>query len=354
VSGAARADRLVALLDERDLDCVLVTNLVNVRYLTGFTGSNGACVVSRDERVFLTDFRYVEQARQQVRDFDRVKGERDLLEDMAARLRGRAGFDDAHLSVRMHRRLEERVAEGVELVAAGGLVERLRAVKDEGELRAMRAAAEVADAAYAELRERGLTGRTELEVARSLVRFMEERGADEVSFPPIVAAGAHGALPHAQPRDLEIPRGTLVVVDMGARTDGYCSDCTRTLATGPLDDRPMEAYEVVKTAQVEAVDAVRAGAVRREVDARARERVEAGIGVGFEHGLGHGVGLEVHEEPRLARTAEGSLETGNAVTVEPGVYLPGEFGIRIEDLVAVSDDGCEVLTGFPKELLTVD
>jgi Xaa-Pro aminopeptidase len=350
---SARADRLVTLLEERELDCLLVTNLVNVRYLTGFTGTNGACVVSRDERVFLTDFRYVEQANEQVREFERVEGGRDLLGDMAGRLRGRAGFDDTHVSVRTHGRLGEKVGEDVELVPAGGLVERLRAVKDEEELRAMRAAVEIADAAYEDLRSRGLAGRTEREVARSLVRFMEDRGAEGPSFPPIVASGGRGALPHASPRDVEIPRGTLVVVDLGAQVDGYCSDCTRTLATGPLDGRPAEAYEAVRQAQAAAVEAVRPGAESRALDAGAREAVKEALGVSFEHGLGHGVGLEVHEAPRLAQTAEGTLEPGNVVTVEPGVYLPGEFGIRIEDLVVVTEDGREVLTGFPRELLTV-
>jgi Xaa-Pro aminopeptidase len=351
---AARADRLVALLEERELDCLLVTNLVNVRYLTGFTGTNGACIVSPGERLFLTDFRYVEQAKEQVPDFERVEGGRDLLGDLAARLHGRAGFDDAQVSVRMHRRLGEKVGEGVELVPAAGLVERLRAVKDDSELRAMRSAVEIADAAYQDLRERGLAGRTEREVALSLVRFMEDRGADGPSFPPIVAAGPHGALPHASPRDVEIPRGTLVVVDLGAQVGGYCSDCTRTLATGSLDGRAAEVYEVVRQAQAAAVEAVRPGADPRALDASAREAVEAGVGVSFEHGLGHGVGLEVHEGPRLAQTAEGTLEPGNVVTVEPGVYLPGELGIRIEDLVVVTGDGREVMTGFPRELLTVD
>jgi Xaa-Pro aminopeptidase len=242
----------------------------------------------------------------------------------------------------------------VELVPAGGLVEDLRAVKDQGELAAIRAATELADGAYEELRGAGLAGRTEREVALSIVRLLEDCGAEEVSFPPIVAAGAHGALPHASPRDVEIPGGVLVVVDLGARLDGYCSDCTRTLATGPLNDRPLEAYEAVLAAQEGALAHVRAGVGCRDVDAGAREAVKARLGLGFDHGLGHGVGLEVHEGPRLAPSAEGSLEAGNVVTVEPGVYVPREFGIRIEDLVVVTEAGCEVLTGFPKELVTVD
>jgi Xaa-Pro aminopeptidase len=353
-TATARADRLADLVGERELDCLLVTNLVNVRYLTGFTGTNGACVVAPEERLFLTDFRYVERAEEEVHGFEQVKAGRDLLGDLAARLRGRAGFDDAHLTVSAHRKLAEKVGEEVELVTAGGLVERLRAVKDEDELRAMGEAAKLADAVYELIPERGLAGRTELEVARELETELRLRGADDPAFPVIVAAEANGARPHATPRDVEIPPGTLVVVDMGARLDGYCSDCTRTFATGELDEGAADVYELVRGAQEAALGAVRAGAGMREVDAAARDLIEAaGHGERFGHGLGHGVGLEVHEEPRLAKTAEGELRAGNAVTVEPGVYLPGEIGVRIEDLVAVTEDGCEVLTSFPKTLVTV-
>jgi Xaa-Pro aminopeptidase len=351
----ARTDELVGLLAERELDCLLVTNLVNVRYLTGFTGTNGACIVSSDERLFLTDFRYVEQARSQVQGYERVEAGRDMVADLAGRLRGRAGFDDAHMTVELHRKLGEKVAEGVELVSAGGLVERLREVKDELELDAIRAAAEIANEVYEELRERGLAGRTERDVALTLTRSLEDRGAEGASFPAIVAAGPHGALAHAVPRDLEIPGGTLVVIDMGAQVDGYCSDCTRTLATGPLEDGALEVYELVRRAQDEALRAVRAGASCKAVDAVARDIIEAaGHGERFGHGLGHGVGLEVHEAPRLAKTAEGELRAGNVVTVEPGVYVPGELGVRIEDLVVVTDGEPEVLTAFPKELVTIE
>jgi Xaa-Pro aminopeptidase len=353
-TATSRADRLAGLLAEKELDSLLVTNLVNVRYLTGFTGTNGACVVTPDERLFLTDFRYVERAEHEVHGFERLTAGRDMLGDLAARLRGRAGFDDAHVSVRAFRKLEGKVAEGVELVAAGGLVEGLRAVKDEQELRAMREAARLADGVYEALRDRGMAGRTEAEVAQWLESELRER-AEGPSFPVIVAAAENGALPHATPRDVEIPAGTLVVVDMGALFDGYCSDCTRTFATGPLDDRATEVYELVLSAQEAAVEAVRAGAGCVAVDAVARDLIDAaGHGEHFGHGLGHGVGLEVHEEPRLTKSAEGSLEAGNLVTVEPGVYLPGELGVRIEDLVAVTEDGCEILTSFPKALTAVD
>jgi Xaa-Pro aminopeptidase len=354
-TATTRADRLADLLGERELDCLLVTELVNVRYLTGFTGTNGACVVSPEERLFLTDFRYVERAEQEVRGFERVTAGRDLLADLAKRLHGKAGFDDAHLSVKAHRSLSEKVAGDVELLPAGGLVERLRAVKDENELRAMGEAATLADSVYERLVEWGLRGRTELEVARELEADLRARGAEDPAFPVIVAAAANGALPHAAPRDVEIPGGTLVVVDMGARVDGYCSDCTRTFATGELAGNAAEVYELVLSAQEAALGAVRAGAACKDVDAVARDAIEeAGHGARFGHGLGHGVGLEVHEAPRLAKTAEGELEAGNTVTIEPGVYLSGEFGVRIEDLVAVTPGGCEVLTGFSKSLLTVD
>jgi Xaa-Pro aminopeptidase len=351
----ARTDRLVGLLDERELECLLVTNLVNVRYLTGFTGTNGACIVSRDERLFLTDFRYVEQASSQVQGYERVEAGRDLVGDLAGRLRGRAGFEDAHLTVELHRRIGEKLAEGVELVPAGRIVEGLREVKDAIEIDAIRAAASIANEVYEELRERGLAGRTEREVALTLTRSLEDRGAEGPSFPAIVAAGAHGALAHAVPRDLEIPPGTLVVIDVGAKVDGYCSDCTRTLATGPLEDEAVEIYELVRQGQEESLGAARSGASRKAVDAVARDIIEAaGYADRFGHGLGHGVGLEVHEAPRLAKTAEGELSAGNVVTVEPGVYVPGALGVRIEDLVVVTDGEPEVLTDFPKELVTIE
>jgi Xaa-Pro aminopeptidase len=351
---AARADRLVEKLAERELDALLVTNLVNVRYLTGFTGTNGVCVVGPQERAFLTDFRYVERAKIEVPDFERLRGKQELLADAAERLSGRVGFEDQHMSVRQHTRLGELVGDGVELVPAGGVVEELRAVKEEGELRAIREAADLADDMYEYLCSRGLVGRTEREVALDLEREMRERGAEDPSFPSIVASGPHGALPHADPRPERIAANTLVIVDMGCRVNGYCSDCTRTFATGEIEDEAGAVYELVLAAQQESLAAVRAGAECRAVDEVARSRIsEAGQGDNFGHGLGHGVGLEIHEAPRLAQTADGTLAAGNVVTVEPGVYLPGAFGVRIEDLVIVSDGGSEVLSHFPKSLITL-
>ena len=350
-----RVDLLEEAIRAKELDCFLVTEMVNVRYLTGFTGTNGACIVGADERLFMTDFRYVEQAAEQVNGFEQSVLGRDMTADMVKRLQGRAGFEDAHLSVRQRSKLAEKAPDGVELVAAGDLVEDLRQVKDPGELERIRAATELATESLRRVLEQGLAGRTERAVALELERQMRESGAQDPSFPSIVAAGAHGALPHAEPRDVEIGAGELVVIDWGARLDGYCSDCTRTVASGEVDGEAREVYELVRRAQAAALARVRAGAQCRAVDAEARDMIqEAGHGERFGHGLGHGVGMEVHEEPRLSQRAEEDdlLAAGNVVSVEPGVYLPGRLGVRIEDLVAVTDDGADVFTSFPKELTT--
>jgi Xaa-Pro aminopeptidase len=354
---SARVDALLAAIAERELDALLVSDLVNVRWLTGFTGSNAASVVGPAQRRFLTDFRYLTQASEQVDEEWEREISSDLLKRVAEGLPDgplRLGFDDAHLSVKQHAQLAEQVGEGVELVAAGGVVEALRAVKDPSEIDAIRAAARLADAAFEEVVGAGIVGRTEREVALDLEIAMRRRGAEAPSFAPIVAAGAHGALPHAVPRDVPIPAGTLVVIDWGAQLGGYASDCTRTVATGQLDSRDHAVYDLVLRAQEAALEAVRPGPTGREVDAIARAIIdEAGHAEHFGHGLGHGVGLEVHEGPRLSKVGTDPLGAGNVVTVEPGVYVPGAVGVRIEDLVAITEDGHEVLSGLPKTLRTV-
>jgi Xaa-Pro aminopeptidase len=349
-----RAERLAELVAGREFDQLFVSDLINVRYLTGFSGTNGACLVSPDELIFFTDFRYTERAAQEVGpEWERPEAERELVPQIVGRMNGRVGFEDAKLSVRQLARLEAAAGEGVELVPAGDLVEQLRAVKEPEELERIAAAAKLTDDVYRWALERGLAGRTERDVAQACEARLRELGA-EPSFPPIVAAGENGALPHAEPGEREIGKGELVVFDMGALLDGYCSDCTRTLATGDPGDEAREVYELVQRAQETALEAVRAGAAGKEVDAVAREIIsEAGHGDAFGHGLGHGVGLEVHEGPRLATTSEDELAKGNVVTVEPGVYLTGRFGVRIEDLVVVTDDGHRNLSGLPKGLQEV-
>jgi Xaa-Pro aminopeptidase len=352
----SRADRVAGRLEE--LDALLVTEPANLRYVTGFTGSSGFAVVGPDVRRFVTDFRYVEQAAAEVpSDFDREQGPQELLAALREGWDGdvRLGFDDAHVSVRMHRRLRELVPASVELVPAAGIVEGVRAVKEPGEVLRIAAAAALVDEIYAWLLEFGLVGRTERDVAVALEHEMRLRGASGPSFDSIVASAEHGALPHARPRDVPIARDTLVTLDIGAVLDGYCSDCTRTWATGVVPEALAEIYALVLRAQVTALDAVRPGPEGREIDAIARDIISAaGHGEHFGHGLGHGVGLVTHEAPRLARTADARLVSGHVVTVEPGIYLPGVGGVRIEDLVVVTEDGRDVLSKTTKELLTVE
>jgi Xaa-Pro aminopeptidase len=349
-----RGDRLEKLLAERELDRMLVTDLTNVRYLTGFTGTNGACICGPGVRFFLTDFRYTERAAAEVEGWEPITVAGDWLAAIAERLQGRFGFEDDQMAVRSLQKLKEKLADGVEPVPAGGTVEQLRRVKDEQELAAIAAASELADEVWRWSLERGLAGRRERDVARAAEARIRELGADP-SFPAIVASGPNGALPHAEPGEREIGRGELVVFDMGAKLDGYCSDGTRTYATGDPGEEAREAYEVVLAAQLAALEAIATGSSGEAVDTVARKLIdEAGYGEHFGHALGHGVGLEVHEGPRLSQRSDDLLEPGEVVTVEPGVYLPGRFGVRIEDLVVVAEEGCRNLSGLPKELQVVE
>jgi Xaa-Pro aminopeptidase len=357
----ARAGRLAGVLEERGLDALLVTDLTNLRWLTGFTCSNGAAVLGVDgTRRFVTDFRYLTQSAEELDESWTREISTDLLDGVARQLPGegalKLGFDDADVSVRDHAKLARLVRDGIELIGAAGAVEGLRAVKDPEELEHVRAAAKLADEALTDVLTRGLAGRTERDVALDIEFTMRRLGAEAVSFPPIVAAGPHGALPHAVPRDVEIPRGTLCVIDWGAVLDGYASDCTRTYGTGgEVDPRDRDVYDLVARAQEAALEAVRPGPTGRDGDAVARAIIdEAGHAEHFGHGLGHGVGLEVHEGPRLSKQGDDALAAGNVVTVEPGVYVPDAVGVRIEDLVIVTDDAAEVVSTLAKELQVIE
>jgi Xaa-Pro aminopeptidase len=351
-----RAARVEALLEDAGVDALLVTSPVNLRYLTGFTGSNGLCVLGPGLRRFVTDFRYVERA---AREVDGFEIERSPTEFLAALRSGwpegalRLGFEDHVMTVRAHARVAALLPDGVELAPAGGLVERERAIKEPAELERIAAAAALADEALSEVLEGGLSGRRERDVARDVEAGIRRRGG-EPAFATIVASGERGSLPHATPGDDEIAPGTLVTIDWGATLDGYCSDCTRTYAAGEPAAELRELYELVRRAQAAALEAVAPGPLGRDVDAVARELIrEAGHGDDFGHGLGHGVGLEVHEAPRLGTTGTDPLRAGNVVTVEPGVYVQGTGGVRIEDLVAVTAAGHRVLSGIPKDLTDV-
>jgi Xaa-Pro aminopeptidase len=365
---AERADQLAELVGEQGLDQLIVGDLVHpgdsgadaiadARWLTGFTGSSALAVVGPQCRILITDFRYTERAEREVGDaFEQLIAESRLLPELASRLAGRVGFDDSATSVASLRKLEAAVEEAggaAELVAAPDLVERLRRCKDPAEQAAIAAASLLADDAYESVLEGGLIGRTERQVALAAEARMRELGA-EPSFATIVAAGENGALPHAEPSEREIGEGELVVWDMGAKLDGYCSDCTRTFAAGEPAEQAREIYELVRRAQAAGLAAVGPGVRGHDADEAARAIIrDAGHGELFGHGLGHGVGLAVHEAPRLGPRSDDVLAAGDVVSVEPGVYLPGRFGVRIEDLVVITADGHRNLSSLSKDLRIV-
>jgi Xaa-Pro aminopeptidase len=354
-----RQERILGRMRDEGLDAMLVTNLVNVHYACGYVGSNGVVLLTPNRRVLFTDFRYVAVATRDTLGVEVIEAGRDLLERtlevlVAVAAGGRVGFESEHTSVARHARLVAELP-GVELVPTQGLVEGVRVRKEPDEIIAMTRAGEIADQAFTACADGLFRGRTEREIAWELEAVMRRAGAQRASFEIIVASGAHGAQPHAVPSDEAILPDTLVTVDMGAMVDGYASDCTRTFATGPLPETLERAYDVCLSAQERAVAAVRPGIAGGELDAVARDHITAeGFGDAFRHGLGHGVGLEVHERPWARQGITDPIEAGMTITVEPGIYLEGVGGVRIEDLLFVTTDGAQVLTRFPKALLRVD
>jgi Xaa-Pro aminopeptidase len=342
-----RLDALRERLEER----LLVTNLVNVAYLTGFDSSNAALLVEpKGAATLYTDFRYIETA-EAVPGVEAVLTNRMLMRDLGERFEGRLAFEADALS---YSKAEVLGSGGLELVPTSGIVEALRAVKDDDEVERIRRAARAADFAYQALLAEAWVGRSERDLAWRLLQLMHANGVDQLAFDSIVVAGVNGSLPHGNPSDDGIPERTLVTVDWGARLDGYCSDCTRTVATGPLPKELRRLYDVCLEAQLAAVEGIRPGMTGVEADALARTVIEeAGYGDNFGHGLGHGVGVDVHEGPRLSRESTDTLEVGNVVTIEPGIYVPGLGGVRIEDLAVIRPDGAELLNTLPKDLVSV-
>jgi Xaa-Pro aminopeptidase len=348
-------------LQATELDALLVTDLLNVRYLTGFTGTNAALLIAADgddASVFCTDGRYGTQSERQVPDLRRIVDRPcDVVLAAAAAEAGHArlGFESHRVTVDGHAVLAS-TAPAVELVRAPGMVEALRMIKDDAEVEALRMACAAADRALADLIEHGglRPGRTEKEIGRELEERMLDHGASGPSFTSIVATGPNSAVPHHRPTDAVLRPGDLVKLDFGALVDGYHSDMTRTVVLGEPADWQREIYQLVAAAQAAGRAALRPGADVRDVDATAREIIEkAGHGDEFVHGLGHGVGLEIHEAPTLSRLGDGKLAAGMAVTVEPGVYLPGRGGVRIEDTLVVRDDEPELLTLTTKDFVVV-
>ena len=297
-----------------------------------------------------TDFRYAERARE-LEDVEVEETKRHIYSDLAGRLPERVAFEADHVTYANYELLRETDAE---LVPRRGLVESLRAVKQPDEVEAIRRATEVTNRVYTRMSEERFSGRSEKQLVWRMTELFHEEGADEPAFETIVAAGPTAASPHAMPGDRLVQEGELVLIDAGAKLDGYCSDCTRTFAVGEVSESLQTIYDVCLRGQQAGLDAVRAGATGREADAAARAVItDAGYGENFGHGFGHGLGLLVHEAPTLRPESTDTLAAGNVVTVEPGIYLSGVGGVRIEDLVVVTDDGCEVLTSFTKELITV-
>ena len=356
---AGRIERLRSRLAGEGLGALIVTHLPNVRYLTGFTGSAGTLLVRDGEAVLVSDGRYRDQAAAQVAAAGvdvrveigaTAEDQRGILAAGAAGV-DRVGLEEHVISWAEQRALADRL-EPAEVVGAGALVEDLRRSKDLGEVARIRAACAIADEALAASRQMLASGTTERELALTLEVEMRRRGASGVSFDAIVAAGPNAAMPHARPTGRRIERGELVVLDFGCMVDGYCSDMTRTLSVGDPGADARRLVDAVMAANEAGRTAVAVGAGCADVDAAAREVIESeGLGAAFVHGTGHGVGIEIHEAPRIAKTARGTLVEGDVVTVEPGVYVTGIGGVRIEDTVVVSAAGVESLTRSPKELV---
>jgi Xaa-Pro aminopeptidase len=342
---SSRVDRLRGSLEEP----LLVSAPANVVYLTGFSSSNAALLVEPERVRLFSDFRYAEAGRK-VEGVEFVEVGRDLYAALAEELSGRIGFEAEILTYRRHASLHDG---GLELVPRYGLVEALRVVKDEAELETIRRAAAITSQAFERFAEERFIGRSERDLAWRLDTLFRELGADGPAFETIVAGGPNGARPHSRPTDRPIGPGETIVIDAGAQVDGYNADCTRTFAAGLLPEQLKDAYDACLAGQLAGLEGVQSGVSGVDADAAARNVIEAaGLGEKFGHGLGHGVGLEVHEAPRLSKQSQDTLVADNVVTVEPGVYLEGVGGIRIEDLVVVRDGGPEILTSSTKELVT--
>jgi Xaa-Pro aminopeptidase len=354
VDHVTRRDGLFARCAALEIDALLVTKLANARYLTGFRGSNATVLVG-SESVFFTDGRYAEQSRHEVPDLERVATMDDVADAIAEHVRRlgirRLGFERHAVTVAQRERWGS-ILDGIELVGVDDEVERVRWAKDADERELLRSAQEATDRAFDDVLDLLVVGTTERQTAAALALAMKRHGADGLAFDPIVAFGEHAAEPHHRPCHRTLDEGDVITMDFGALVDGYHTDMTRTVAFGSPAPELRKVHDLVAAAQQAGIDALRPGAVAGDVDRAARAVIEdAGYGEGFSHGLGHGVGLEIHEGPSLRRDGGDVLPAGAVVTVEPGVYLPGVGGVRIEDAVEVSEDGPRPLGVSTRELI---
>lgn len=352
-----RINRLREMLEEHQVDCFIVTNDSNRRYMTGFTGSSGAVLITEQQAVFITDFRYVDQALEQTQGYEIVKHVGPIGETIGQELERlkvkRLGFDQDHVTFGTYRGYQERFS--AELIPLSGTVEKLRMIKDQGELEQIRKAVQIADETYTHILKFIKPGLTELEVANELEFHMRKLGASSSSFDMIVASGARSALPHGVASSKVIAKGDFVTLDFGAVYNGYISDMTRTFAVGEPSEQLKEIYEICLQAQLRGVEQIKAGMTGKEADALCRDYiVSKGYGDHFGHSTGHGIGLDVHEGPALSVKGDLVLEKGMVVTVEPGIYLSGIGGVRIEDNLLITDTGNEVLTQSTKELIIIE
>ncbi len=349
-----RLERLREQLEALEIDAFIVSSDENRRYMSGFTGSAGTLIISRDKAILATDFRYIEQSAMEAPLFDIFKIDGEFSKHLA-KVAGSAeaaglGFEAAHVSYDAYGTLKSAADDaGLRLKATTDVVEQLRIVKDEGELVEIQRAVDLADGAIAAVAAAIQPGMTELEAAWRIEKFIRENGGQSLSFPTIVGAGKHGAIPHWQPTDTPFQTGDPVVFDLGARVNGYCSDLTRTLFVGEPDEKFKNIYGTVLDAQLEAERGVRSGMTGEEVDGIARQVIEhAGYGEFFGHGLGHGVGLEIHEAPRVSKSSTNVIGNGMVFTIEPGIYLPDWGGVRIEDMAVLEGDRARVLSRAEK------
>jgi len=351
---STRLERLRQALQEKELDAILITRPENQRYLSGFSGGEGALLITQQQALLMTDFRYYEQVAEEAPQFELLKVDRKMtavLKDALRDFKIRAlGFESDHVT---HSSYQEwrKATRSTKWVPTTGIVETLRLIKDDAELGQIREAVAIADQACDAIRQFIRPGMTERQISWELETLVRTNGAEAVAFTFIVGSGPNGAKPHAVVSDRKIEPGEPIVIDMGARVNGYHSDMTRTLCVGKPDKKLQEIYDIVLRAQLAAEREVRPGVLGRDIDAIARNIIrEAGYGKEFGHGLGHGVGLAIHEGPRFSAESETVLEPGMAITVEPGIYLPGWGGVRIEDIVVVTKEGVEVLTQARKDL----
>jgi Xaa-Pro aminopeptidase len=350
-----RIEQLRSQLDAEKIDGILITSAANRLYMSGFSGSTGYVLISSKHAALITDFRYIDQAKEECPDYEVVDNKRKMNEALLQKVKEfgihRLGFEKAHMSYAQYETLSY-ILQGIELIPTDGLVEELRMIKDEGEIAIIRKAVEIADQTFSHILSFIRPGVREIDIAIEMEFFMRKLGASGPSFDTIVASGVRSALPHGRASDKVIQEGELVTLDFGAVYKGYVSDLTRTVAVGEVSSKLKEIYDICLKAQLAGVEKIRSGMTGKEADAICRDIIAAeGYGEAFGHSTGHGIGLDVHEGPGLSSVSETILKPGMIVTVEPGIYLSGIGGVRIEDDILITDSGNEILSKSTKELL---